>query len=311
MTATTATDTRRVELCHDEGAAYLPPSHVLIHGHDIDEDAARPIAQAALDEWITEVGDDTPTPRRPMVTTGEQTHVRKVPNPGEGWLQFHFHAKPGRGASPIWLFEVDVHLRPRCDVEGCDRPGWKYGLSIPEGAEVCTQHARMFKVQHEMRVAQRSLHEEWIVGRPEADEYFGKMTTQERRDIALRGIESAATRYADTAQRAAQEMTDLEANGYAWPLTLADGSTYFAWAPFDPATSRLYFFAANEHQAHGTVHAIGASSMQIKAGHHDALCGARITGGSSLNRSEITLDRVCERCTKALGVHAYRLMSGR
>lgn len=310
-TTATATATRRVELCHDEGAAYLPPSHVLVHGHDIDEDAAREIAQVALDEWAAEVGDDTPTPRRRTVTTGEQTHVRKVPHRDEGWLEFHFHAKSGRGASPIWLFEVDVHLRPRCDVQGCQRPGWKYGLSIPEGAEVCTNHARMFKVQHEMRVAHRSLHEEWIVGRPEAEEYFGKMTTQERRDIAIRGVDAAATRYASTAKWAATEMAALEAEGFAWPLMLTDGSSYFAWAPFDPATSPLYFFAGDERRDRGTVHAMGASSVQIKAGHRDALCGARITSGAALNSNEITLDRVCERCTRALGAHAYRVVSGR
>lgn len=211
---------RRVDLAHEEGSSYSVPLSVYVHGHDIGEDEARVLAQAALDEWAVDYDDDEEATRH-LVAVGHKTHLRKVPAaPGseyEGMLMYRTGYPAGRGASPIWDFEVDEHLVPRCQINGCDIR-WSSGPGHYFPVRMCRDHARLNEVLYRVETAQRMLQVNWILGEPEDSDYFGQWTEQSRRDYAVAHLAGATRNLERALRNAADTIAELAPQGFTLPL---------------------------------------------------------------------------------------------
>lgn len=215
-----ATVQRQIDLAHEEGDTYSTPISVYVYGHDIDEDEARQLAQDAMDAWAIDHDDDEDSPRH-LVAKGAKTHLRKVPaahgSEYEGNLLYHAGYPAGPGASPIWEFEVDEHLVPRCEITGCNIR-WSRGPGHYFPVRMCASHARLNEVLYRVEVAQRMLQIGWILGEPETGDYFGQWTEQQRRDYAIEHLDGAIKSLSRSLRETATTIADLAVQGFTLPL---------------------------------------------------------------------------------------------
>lgn len=221
---TTTAAHREITTTHDEGDAWTKPLSVYVYGHDLADDEARVLAQACLDEWATEYeyDIDSETPARPLVDRASRIWVSKVPSPPMSETKWVYDTSSVEtpGAAAVIEFEVDEHLEPRCEIDGCDVK-WSSLNPRLDPRRMCVGHAAVRNARESIIHALGSAHQaaEYAMGYPqERFDALGERSTlgtpSARRAYALSHADYTGKGVTASLTRAITELDEAEGNGF-------------------------------------------------------------------------------------------------
>jgi len=206
-----------VTLAH--GGAYDgdTPLHVYVHGHHLSE-------EAALDAGRHHLAERGSRENRLDELAGEEEAPR-IEHGAKGWLVtsspdedgvtwMSLNSDASHGGEPVWSFEVNEHLRPRCEVGGCVRTGLRAGRL--DTRLLCAGHYAIAQAREEVLTSLARLDQAatTILGyaSPTAPSAFA--STAEARDYALRGLERDLEDFEGSTRLAAATMAEASEKGY-------------------------------------------------------------------------------------------------
>jgi len=216
MTAT-ATTTRLLSLAYDDGDASSLPNSVYVGGHDLAEAEALALARQHLAEWAEEFDyldgydEDKLEEARPRVDVGERAWLRITVQSidGESAEWYTLVATPEPETIPVWAFEVNEHLLPRCSAEDCAKAARRSGRL--DTRPMCRDHGEVVSSREEAITALARLEQAMTAMLGYDRGAFRSI--EESRAYALRGLERSIDNFRASITAAATSTEAMEQRG--------------------------------------------------------------------------------------------------